>query len=110
MNIKKIVNLTILGCLVLPLVVGAATPSMPDIKGTHDVFTILDNVRNILWAFLAVVVIIMFVWAGIIFVTAEGDPGKVERARSRVLYGIIGLIVAALAGGVFFIVTQLMKP
>jgi hypothetical protein len=106
--IKRITALGILGTLIIPVFVINAQGDIPSITSTSQVMTALNNVKNILWAVLAVIVIIMFVWAGITFVTAEGDPTKVQSARNRVLYGVIGIIVAALAGGIFYLIQQLM--
>ncbi len=42
----------------------------------------------------AVVVIII---GGVTYMTSNGDPGKVKKAKDTILYGIIGLLVCALA-------------
>lgn len=105
---KVLINLAVAGTLAslfLPLI-ASAQPTI--ITSTADITKALGNVRNIVWTILAIIVVIMFVWAGITFVTAEGDPGKVQSARNRVLYGIIGIIVALLAGGILLLVQNLM--
>lgn len=41
--------------------------------------------------------VIMLILAGFSFVTAEGDPGKLERARQNIIWGLIGIAIAFMA-------------
>lgn len=43
----------------------------------------------------AVIVLLYFVWAGIDWITAGGDSGKIEKARTKITQSIIGIIVLA---------------
>jgi hypothetical protein len=108
---KKILITSLITALfslyLLPVVVSAQEPPTP-IKNTGDIIRVLNNVRNVIWAILGVIVVIMFIWAGVTFVTAEGDPGKVEKARNRILYGVIGIIIGLLAGGILLLVQSVM--
>jgi fumarate reductase subunit D len=92
----------------LPVMVAAEEPPTL-VTSTSDVVRILNNVRNIIWVVLTVVVVIMFVWAGITFVTAEGDTNKIQKARNRILYGVIGIFVALLAGGILYLIQNMMS-
>lgn len=56
------------------------------------VYTVTDW---IFWIFLAFV-IIMGVITGFMFMTAGGDPGKVEKARGMIVYLVIGIVVAVI--------------
>lgn len=38
--------------------------------------------------------LIFFVWGGIAWITSQGDKGKIEAARKRIVFSIIGLVVA----------------
>ena len=69
----------ILSLYFVPLLANAQPPTV--VSSQDDIERILRNVRNIIWAILGFVVVIMFIWAGITFVTAEGDPGKTEKAK-----------------------------
>lgn len=48
------------------------------------------------WAFIIVTVtaLIFLIWGGISWIMSQGDKSKVEGARKRITYAIIGLIVA----------------
>lgn len=47
---------------------------------------------------IAVVIgLIMLLWAGIEWILSSGDKAKIEKARGRITYTIIGLVVVFLA-------------
>ncbi len=48
------------------------------------------------WAFIIITItaLIFLIWGGISWIMSQGDKSKVESARKRITYAIIGLIVA----------------
>jgi len=73
--------------------IGPVNISTPDWGGVCTMDTICTVTDFIFWAFLAIVVIIG-VYAGFMFMTAGGDPGKIEKAKSMITYLVIGIVVA----------------
>ena len=69
---------------------------------SSDITGIINAVIGVLGS-VAVVVIIM---GGITYMTSSGDAGKVKKAKDTILYGVIGLVVVALA---FAIVNFVIK-
>jgi len=57
------------------------------------------NLLNWFFIIAAALCVAVIVWAGITYATAGGDEEKVERAKNRLIYAIIGvvLIIAAYA-------------
>jgi hypothetical protein len=60
-----------------------------------------DTLQNVIkngltWAFviLMLVSLLFIVWGGISWITSQGDKGKVEEARKKIIYAIIGITVA----------------
>ena len=41
--------------------------------------------------------VLMIIIGGILYVTSQGDSGKVSKAKNTILYAIVGLIVSVLA-------------
>ena len=39
------------------------------------------------------IVLIMFLWGALEWITAGGDSGKIEKARNRIMQSIIGLLI-----------------
>ena len=58
---------------------------------------------------LGVIAVIFLLWAGFLFITAGGDPDKVNTARQNVMYAMVGVAVAVLARGIVSLVQGLMK-
>lgn len=63
-----------------------------------DFKTIINNLINIVvWPVFIGLVIAMVIWAGILYVTARGEPGKISKANSALMWAVIGVIVGVLA-------------
>jgi hypothetical protein len=59
---------------------------------------IINNIIDkVMLPILGGLVIIMFIWAGITFLTAQGDPSKIGTAKKIVIWAIIGIVVAFVA-------------
>lgn len=58
---------------------------------------IVYNLENLIWIIFTFIVVFCFVIAGIMFLTALGDPAKLKTARAAFLWGIAGVIVGILA-------------
>lgn len=70
--------------------------------------TVLNNLLNIVvWPVFFGVSIIMFVWAGILFLTAQGEPDKLTSARKAVIWGIIGIFIAILGFSITNIISTI---
>lgn len=57
----------------------------------------LQQVLQIILAVFGAVAVLMIVIAGLKFVSSQGNPQAVSKARSTILYSIIGLIIIASA-------------
>ncbi len=81
-----------------------ADPNLAD-SGLSDstAYDILVTLMNWLLAILGFIAIIAFVISGMQYLTAAGDEGLAERAKSNLKYSIIGIIVAL--SGYIIIVT-----
>jgi FtsH-binding integral membrane protein len=64
-----------------------------------------SNIISVIITYLYIAVVILallfIIWGGISWITSEGDKQKLAQARQKILFALIGLIVAFLA---FFIV------
>lgn len=83
-----------------PAVVPAAVePSSVTPIPESNVETTIGVLTNWFFAIFLIVAVWFFIWAGFNFLTANGDTEKVSKARNQVLYGVIGVLIAALAKG-----------
>ncbi len=56
-----------------------------------------QNVLQIVFAVMAALAVLFIVIAGLRFITAQGNPQEVSKAKSTIIYALIGLLVALLA-------------
>lgn len=71
----------------------------PDMIG-DETDTLKSNVTGILNAVigvLGIVAVVVIIIGGVTYMTSSGDAGKVKKAKDTILYGVIGLVVVALA-------------
>lgn len=99
---KKLVkNLSYLGYMALalvPLLVSAqqGAPSGGP-KSVDDVWNLANDLFNLFFMGIMFVAVVYIVFAAYNYLTANGDPKKVDKANGMLLYAVIGVIVAVLA-------------
>jgi len=69
-----------------------------------DLSTTLNQIMNYVVGILIVVAIFYVIWAAYDFVTSNGSEEKVNGARKKIMYAMIGIIVALLAKGIVALV------
>lgn len=67
-------------------------------------YKILNNILSLVLSIISVISTGFLIWGGIQFITSEGDKQKVQAARGRITYAILGLIIAFLS----FLIVQLI--
>ena len=93
----------------LPLQVSAVSPfetaqkTAADVAGkagissTKTLPEILGNIINVVLGFLGIVFLVLLLYAGFMWMTAQGDEKKVDKARTMISQSIIGLIIIVAA-------------
>ena len=70
------------------------------------IVTVINNLINIVvWPLFIGLVVITFIYAGIMYLTARGEPGQISKANQAVIWGVIGVFVGLIA---FFITNIVM--
>ena len=62
-----------------------------------DLETVIVNIVSGIVGALGLVAVIFIVVGGINYMTSQGDPSKLKKAKDTILYAAIGLIIAVLA-------------
>lgn len=104
---KKVYLITIASALVFPVVALATGGGVPTLQAV-DVIEVLNNIVNWLFAILLVVAVIYLIIAGYYFVTSQGEPDKMSKARNMVLYALIGVLVAFVSKGLIELVRRVV--
>jgi cysteine-rich repeat protein len=77
---------------------------------TGDLFISIANIIRILLGLLGIILVGLIVYAGFLWMTAGGDPKKVETAKKIITNAIIGLIIVMSAFGIAqFILSNLVS-
>ena len=114
--ISGMILFSLLGLAVCPAVSSAALtppPTETDVTKTtappaNSVETAINNIMNWFFVIVLIVAVIFLLWAGFLFITAGGDPDKVNTARQNVMYAMVGVAVAVLAKGIVSLVQGLV--
>jgi len=83
--------------LAAALVVLFATPAFADTTTAPSLSGVIDNLRNWLVGILAGVATLFLTIGGLRYLTAGGDPGQVEKAKTALKSAAIGYALAILA-------------
>lgn len=102
---KKIALVSLLA-LVLPVaalaqVINVQPSGIPPVSSLPEIVNSLEMAAATVFGLIAV---ICFIIAGILFMTAGGNPEKVQAARSAFIWGIAGVVVGILAYSIIAIV------
>ncbi len=69
---------------------------------------IIDSIFSFIWPIFSAFAILMFIIAGFMFLTANGDPSKTSSAKKALIWGIVGVTVGILAFSIPFIINGLL--
>ncbi len=90
-----------------------ATATIDPIADVDDAASFKGSVTNILngvIGVLGIVAVVVIIIGGISYMTSAGDAGKVKKAKDTILYGIIGLIICALAFAIVnFVISNIIQ-
>lgn len=62
-----------------------------------DMIWYIKTIINVVLGMVGIIAVVVIIIGGISFITSQGDPGKVTKARNTILYGAVGVVVALLA-------------
>ena len=74
-----------------------------------DVIAIFSNLLTWIWRMFAIITVMIFIFIGFSYMTSQGNPEKLTIANRWLLYGIIGLAVALLSGGMVALVQSFIE-
>ncbi len=71
----------------------------------------IGNFLTILFSFLGVIFLVLTIYAGIKWMTAQGNTSQIDQAKDTLTRSIIGLVISIAAYGItYFILTMFNKP
>jgi fructose-specific phosphotransferase system IIC component len=64
---------------------------------------VANIIVNVLLPVAGVVAVGAIVWGGVTYITSQGEPDKLDKAKKTLLYAIVGLLIVVFA---YYIVVQ----
>lgn len=77
-----------------------------DVPKTNLGSNSFETIMQIVFGLAAAVAIIVLLLASLKYVTSQGDPAGVAKAKNAIIYAVIGLIIAASAFGIVSFVVK----
>lgn len=75
----------------------------------NQIFDTIGNVVNVLLGLLGIIFFLLTLYAGFIWMTAMGDSGKVDTARTMLVQGVVGMVIILSAFAISnFAISQLL--
>jgi len=96
---KKIIYFIITTCFLILNTKVFAQGDDAIFKSWKDILKFFNNLATIIGQFFWTAAIIAAIWSGFLFLTAQGDENKVEKAKKMFQYTIIAIIIGLLAFG-----------
>lgn len=85
-----------------------AQVTLPDPLGGQSLQEIIANVVQYIVGILAGIAVIMFIWAGILFLTSAGNEARITTAKKVLIYAVIGLGIAIAGEGLIILVVYII--
>lgn len=108
MNYKKIILPTLIFGLLFSagfVLTAELENPIPDYNSLIDL--LLDIAKKV-GELIAIIGVIMIVWAGILYLTSAGDPQKFQTANKAMIYAVIGIAIGVSASTIVEIVKELL--
>lgn len=74
-----------------------AGESGANLEGTVNLRRIVINVIDILLSLVATISVVMFIYAGFLYFTSQGEESKMETAKKTIFYAVIGSAIVLMA-------------
>lgn len=75
---------------------------------TKDLPTIIGSLIGVVLGILGLILVIYIIQAGIMYMTAGGDPAKVDKAKKMITQAIVGMVIIVAAYSISsFVITSL---
>lgn len=88
---------------------GTVTPptQLGTLNGAAGINEILGNIITLIFTVAAVAFVIMFLWAAVQMILSGGDKESLAKARGRITWAIIGIVLLSLSFVVFRVLGSL---
>ena len=104
---KKLVKGGVVLKLLLPSLALAQIPT-DIIDEPGKIVGILNTVAGWLFTILFALAVVMIVYAAFLYLTAAGSPDRLTSAKKTLIYAIVAIVVALVAGGIPLLIESIL--
>jgi hypothetical protein len=111
---KKILPIITIFVLLTPTYLGLAQEVNPPIQNPEEytqpgvisetpeatITKIFSMIFRVLLIIASVYAVVMFIWAGLLYIMGKGKTEKGDVAKDRLIWGVVGLVIALVSYGV----------
>ena len=84
-----------------PLVEAATFAKPPEtISSGQDVITAVENVSGFLFKIFMALAVVFIIIAALFYLTAAGNQTQLDKAKNILIYSIVAIVIALIAGGI----------
>jgi len=106
--LKYLAITSAIATLALPLIALAEEP--PQITLEADTLVdLFDQIKTWFAEAIFILGIVMVLYAAFLYMTSAGDDTRIDKAKKTFIYGIVGIIIAMLAYGIWTSVESFLK-
>lgn len=78
-------------------------------KTEADAKQTVKNILTTVFTWTGIISVIVIIIGGVFYITSQGEPDKIKRAKNAILYAIIGLIISLLSFAIVNFVLTAMQ-
>jgi len=97
LHFSKLLIILLLSSFFLPLITEAV--SIPNPIESQSFFELLNKIIDFIFTISIPITALMIIIAGFYFITAQGEPEKIQTAKRIIIWALIGFLIVLCAKG-----------
>ena len=106
---RRLTTLVVVAVALLPLIAAAQTVKIDNPLGVEDLGQAIQKIAQQLARLAIPVAAALYIWAGLLFLTAGAKPENISKAKKTLLYTTIGLVVVFIGGGFVSLIRSVLN-
>ena len=88
--------------------ISAQVITLPNPLAVDNFTDLIANIVTYITGLIAGIAVLVFIWAGILYLTSGANPSNIQKANKAVLYAIIGLGIALAGTGLIVLIQTII--
>lgn len=98
---------TLMPVALAPRAFGIETPTAP-ITDPQGIVDIINTVAGWFFAVFLALAVVFLLWAAFQYLTAAGNQDRVDKAKNTLIYSVVAIVVALVAGGLVQVISGIL--